>query len=60
MLSLEAVHAYYGDSHILRGVSLEVARGEVVCLLGRNGAGKTTTGLTIMGYLAPRPGRVLP
>ncbi len=58
MLSLEAVHAYYGDSHILRGVSLEVARGEVVCLLGRNGAGKTTTGLTIMGYLAPRPGGV--
>jgi len=58
MLSLADVHAYYGDSHILHGVSLELARGEVVCLLGRNGAGKTTTALTIMGYLAPRPGRV--
>jgi branched-chain amino acid transport system ATP-binding protein len=58
MLSLADVHAYYGDSHILHGVSLELARGEVVCLLGRNGAGKTTTALTVMGYLAPRPGRV--
>jgi branched-chain amino acid transport system ATP-binding protein len=58
MLSLQDVHAYYGDSHVLHGVSLELARGEVVCLLGRNGAGKTTTALTIMGYLAPRPGRI--
>ncbi|MGE4239821.1 ABC transporter ATP-binding protein [Ramlibacter sp.] len=58
MLSLAGVHAYYGDSHILHGVSLELAQGEVVCLLGRNGAGKTTTALTIMGYLAPRPGKV--
>jgi branched-chain amino acid transport system ATP-binding protein len=59
MLSLSDVHAYYGDSHILHGVSLELARGEVVCLLGRNGAGKTTTALTVMGYLPPRPGRVV-
>jgi branched-chain amino acid transport system ATP-binding protein len=58
MLALEGVHAYYGDSHILQGVSLAVNRGEVVCLLGRNGAGKTTTGLAVMGYLAPRPGRI--
>ena len=58
MLTLENVHAYYGDSHILQGVSLEVGRGEVVCLLGRNGAGKTTTGLAIMGYLPPRPGQI--
>ena len=58
MLSLRDVHAYYGDSHVLHGVSLELARGEVVCLLGRNGAGKTTTALSIMGYLAPRPGRI--
>jgi branched-chain amino acid transport system ATP-binding protein len=59
MLDLENVNAYYGDSHILHGVSLAVHEGEVVCLLGRNGAGKTTTILTIMGYLKPRPGRIL-
>ena len=59
MLDLENVNAYYGDSHILHGVSLAVQEGEVVCLLGRNGAGKTTTILTIMGYLKPRPGRIL-
>jgi branched-chain amino acid transport system ATP-binding protein len=58
MLNLENVNAYYGDSHILHGVSLAVKEGEVVCLLGRNGAGKTTTILTIMGYLKPRPGRI--
>ncbi len=59
MLDLENVNAYYGDSHILHGVSLSVKEGEVVCLLGRNGAGKSTTILTIMGYLKPRPGRIL-
>ena len=58
MLELENVNAYYGDSHILHGVSLAVRPGEVVCLLGRNGAGKTTTILTVMGYLHPRPGRI--
>jgi branched-chain amino acid transport system ATP-binding protein len=58
MLDVENVNAYYGDSHILHGVSLAVREGEVVCLLGRNGAGKTTTILTIMGYLKPRPGRI--
>jgi branched-chain amino acid transport system ATP-binding protein len=59
MLHLENVNAYYGDSHILHGVSLSVGEGEVVCLLGRNGAGKTTTILTVMGYLKPRPGRIV-
>jgi branched-chain amino acid transport system ATP-binding protein len=58
MLEIEDVHAYYGESHILQGVSLVVAPGEIVCLLGRNGAGKTTTILTIMGYLQPRRGRI--
>jgi branched-chain amino acid transport system ATP-binding protein len=58
MLELENVNAYYGDSHILHGVSLTIGKGEVVCLLGRNGAGKTTTILTVMGYLHPRPGRI--
>ncbi len=58
MLEVENINAYYGDSHILHGVSLSVQEGEIVCLLGRNGAGKTTTILTIMGYLQPRPGRI--
>ena len=59
MLELDKVNAFYGDSHVLRDVSLRLGEGEVSCLLGRNGAGKTTTVLTIMGYLAPRPGRVV-
>ena len=58
MLEIENINAYYGDSHILHGVSLSVGEGEIVCLLGRNGAGKTTTILTVMGYLQPRPGRL--
>ena len=51
MLAVENIHTYYGDSHILHGVSFSVRPGEVVCLLGRNGAGKTTAILTVMGYL---------
>jgi branched-chain amino acid transport system ATP-binding protein len=58
MLELDGVHAYYGNSHVLHGVSMAVGQGEVVSLLGRNGAGKTTTVLTIMGYLAPDPGTI--
>ncbi len=58
MLELDGIHTYYGDSHVLRGVSLSVREGEVVCLLGRNGAGKTTTILSAMGYLKPRSGRI--
>ena len=58
MLELNNVHAYYGDSHVLHGISLSVAEGEVVGLLGRNGAGKTTTLLTIMGYVRCREGTV--
>ena len=57
-LQLDNVNAYYGASHVLQGITLEVNEGEVVSLLGRNGAGKTTTLLTIMGYLKPRPGHV--
>lgn len=56
MLAVEDLHAYYGEGHILQGLTFAVKPGEVVCLLGRNGAGKTTTLLTIMGYLRPRPG----
>jgi branched-chain amino acid transport system ATP-binding protein len=58
MLDLDHVDAFYGDSHILHGVSFTVRDGEVVCLLGRNGAGKTTTIMTVMGYLHPRRGAI--
>jgi branched-chain amino acid transport system ATP-binding protein len=57
-LEVAEINAFYGDSHVLHSVSLDVDEGEVVSLLGRNGAGKTTTLLTIMGYLTPRPGRI--
>ena len=59
MLRLEEVNTYYGYSHILQGVSLEVKPGEIVVLLGRNGVGKTTTMKTIMGIQPPKTGRVL-
>lgn len=56
LLSLEDVHAFYGKSHVLQGVSLNVEPGECVALLGRNGAGKTTTLRTIMGLVDSRGG----
>ncbi|WP_194725686.1 ABC transporter ATP-binding protein [Noviherbaspirillum malthae] len=59
MLEVDNIHSYYGDSHVLRGVSLQVKPGEVTSILGRNGAGKTTTVLSIMGYLKPRQGTVV-
>ena len=58
MLEVEKIHTYYGLSHILFGVSLEVNKGQVVCLLGRNGAGKTTTMKSIMGLTPPKQGRI--
>lgn len=58
MLALTDVHAGYGASQVLHGVSLRVERGETVCLLGRNGAGKTTTLRTVMGLLPLRAGEV--
>ncbi|MFZ0611662.1 MAG: ABC transporter ATP-binding protein [Desulfobacterales bacterium] len=58
MLHVDGIHSYYGLSHILFGVSLEVAAGEIVCLLGRNGAGKSTTMKSIMGIVPPRRGRI--
>jgi branched-chain amino acid transport system ATP-binding protein len=58
LLALEDVHAFYGEAHILQGVSLTVDAGEVVTLIGRNGAGKTTTLRSIMGIAAPKRGRV--
>ena len=59
MLDVEAIHTYYGDSHVLHGVSLRVAPGEAVALLGRNGAGKTTAIRSIVGFTPPRAGRVV-
>ena len=59
ILSVEEIYTAYGLSQVLFGVSLEVAAGECVCLLGRNGVGKTTTIRSIMGLTAPRQGRVV-
>lgn len=53
MLEVEELHAYYGKSHILQGVTFDVRAGEIVSLLGRNGAGRSTTIKTIMGEVAP-------
>jgi branched-chain amino acid transport system ATP-binding protein len=57
-LSLTNVHAYYGDSHILHGISFSLPPGDVLALLGRNGAGKTTCISTIIGFLRPRDGQI--
>ena len=54
MLEVRGLHAYYGKSHILQGVNLDVAEGEVVSLLGRNGVGRSTTVKAIMGEVAPQ------
>ena len=58
LLDLSHIETYYGDSHILFDLSLEVEAGDVVCLLGRNGAGKTTTVRSIIGLTPPRAGRI--
>jgi branched-chain amino acid transport system ATP-binding protein len=57
-LTAEGLHTYYGKSHILHGVSLEVPEGKITALLGRNGAGKTTTLRSLMGLTPPREGRI--
>jgi branched-chain amino acid transport system ATP-binding protein len=58
LVRLDGIHTYYGKSHILHGVSLEVSAGEVVGLLGRNGVGKSTTLKTVMGLVQPTEGTV--
>jgi branched-chain amino acid transport system ATP-binding protein len=58
MLTVHNIHTYYGQSHILQGVSLRVEKGEIVLLSGRNGAGKTTTIRSIMGLVPPKSGEI--
>jgi branched-chain amino acid transport system ATP-binding protein len=59
VLKLVDVHTYYGESHVLHGISLEVKKGSVVALLGRNGMGKTTTIRSIMGFTPARQGKII-
>ena len=58
ILEVKDIHTYYGTSHILFGISLQVEEGEAVCLLGRNGAGKTTTLKSIIGLTPPKKGSI--
>ena len=58
ILEVKDIHTYYGTSHVLFGISLDISEGETVCLLGRNGAGKTTTIRSIMGLTRPRSGSI--
>lgn len=58
MLSVRDLHSYYGKSHIVQGVSLDIGAGEIVSLLGRNGAGKTTTLKSLVGLVSGSEGRV--
>jgi branched-chain amino acid transport system ATP-binding protein len=59
MLELKEVHTYYGNIHALKGVSMTVAEGEIVTMIGSNGAGKSTTLRTIQGILRPKKGTIL-
>lgn len=59
LLEVQEVHAYYGQIHALKGISVTVEKGEIVCLIGGNGAGKTTTLRTISGLMKPRAGSVI-
>ena len=59
MLDVEDIHTNYGESYVLQGVSLRVACGQVVAVLGRNGVGKTTLIRSIIGFTPPRRGRIL-
>jgi branched-chain amino acid transport system ATP-binding protein len=58
ILTLQGVHAHYGDSHVLHGIDLTLKQGEILALMGRNGAGKTTTMLTISGLLRATSGTI--
>jgi branched-chain amino acid transport system ATP-binding protein len=58
MLKVDAIHTYYGSIHALKGVSLTIAEGEIVTLIGANGAGKSTTLMSVSGVTRPREGRI--
>ncbi len=58
LLKVDTVDTYYGEIHILQGLSLEVGEGELVCLLGGNASGKSTTLKTILGLVPPRRGKI--
>jgi len=59
LLEIKELNTYYGESHILYGVSVEINQGEIVCLLGRNGVGKSTTLKSIIGLVKPQSGEIL-
>jgi branched-chain amino acid transport system ATP-binding protein len=59
MLEVNDIHTYYGSIHALKGVSLKIEKGEIVCLIGANGAGKTTTLMSISGVLRPKQGSII-
>ena len=59
MLDVHGLNVYYGESHILRNVDMSVARGKMICLIGRNGVGKTTLLKSVMGLLEPRAGEIM-
>jgi len=59
MLTINDIHTFYGQSHVLQGISLQMDRGELVALLGRNGAGKSTTLKSVMGITPPRSGTIV-
>ena len=59
VLAIENLHAWYGESHILHGVSLKVRKGEVVTLLGRNGSGRSTTLKSVLGLVGRRQGSIV-
>src|SRR5512139_3133193 len=58
ILNIDQINTFYGQSHVLQGISLLISEGEVVSLLGRNGVGKTTTLRSIMGLTPPRSGKI--
>ena len=59
ILEVHDIHTYYGDAHVLHGLSLELQQGQILGLLGRNGVGKTTLVNSIVGFNPPRRGRIV-
>jgi len=59
MLEVQDIHTYYGESYVLQGVSLKIAKGSIVAVLGRNGVGKTTLLRSIIGFTPPKRGRII-